>query len=62
VTAKALVIEAIQKLPEESTLADIREQIEFMAGVREGLDASRRGEVISLEEVEKKIAEWASPS
>jgi predicted transcriptional regulator len=60
-TAKAFVIEAIEKLPDESTFADIRERIEFIAGVREGLDQIERGEVISLDEVEKKIDEWASP-
>jgi predicted transcriptional regulator len=59
-TAKALVIDAIQKLPDESTLADIRERIEFIAGVREGLDAIERGEVIPLDEAEKKIDAWAS--
>lgn len=59
-TAKALVLDAIQKLPEESSFADIRERIEFMAAIREGLDAIARGEVIPLADVEKQIDEWAS--
>lgn len=59
-TAKAFVLDAIQQLPEESSFADIRERIEFIAGVREGLDAIERGEVVPLDEVEKKIDEWAS--
>jgi len=60
-TAKALVLEAIQKLPDESTFADIRERIQFIAGVREGLDQIERGETVPLDELEKKIDEWASP-
>jgi len=59
-TAKAFVLDAIQKLPDESTFTDIRERIEFIAGVREGLDAIERGEVVPLDEVEQKIDEWAS--
>ncbi len=59
-TAKAFVLDAIQKLPDESTFADIRERIEFIAGVREGLDAIARGDVVPLDEVEKEIDVWAS--
>jgi hypothetical protein len=53
--AKAIVMKAIQNLPESSTFDQIRERIEFIAGVRNGLDEIARGEVIPLAEVEKKI-------
>ena len=33
---------------------------EFMAGVRKGLDAIKRGEVVSLDEAEKKIEQWTT--
>ena len=60
-TDKALVIEAVQKLPDSSTLQDIRREIEFMAAVQEGLEQIRRGEVVPLDTVEKKLREkWAS--
>ena len=60
-TNKALVIEAVQKLPDSSTLQDIRREIEFMAAVQEGLEQIRRGEVVPLDTVEKKLREkWAS--
>lgn len=59
-TDKALVIDALQQLPDDSTLNDIREQVEFMAAVREGLEQIQRGEVVSLDEVESKIETWAS--
>ena len=60
-TNKALVIEAVQKLPDSSSLQDIRREIEFMAAVQEGLEQIRRGEVVPLDTVEKKLREkWAS--
>lgn len=59
-SAKVVVLDAIQKLPDESTFEEIRERIEFIAGVRQGLDEIKRGEVVPLDEVEKKIDKWAS--
>ena len=59
-TDKALVLDAIQRLPETSTLAEIRAEVEFMAGVRLGLEQARRGETVSLDEVAGKIEQWAS--
>jgi len=55
-TDKALVLDAIQRLPETSTLAEV----EFMAGVRLGLEQARRGETVSLDEVAGKIEQWAA--
>lgn len=59
-TDKALILDAIQKLPDDSTVNDIREQLEFIAAVQVGLRQVQRGEVVSLDEVEKKIETWAS--
>src|SRR5712691_6184916 len=58
--AKAIVLEAIRKLPDESTFDQIRERIEFIAGVRKGLEEIERGEVVPLDDVEKKIDKWAT--
>ena len=58
--AKTLVLEAIQNLPDSSTFDQIRDRIEFIAGVREGLGQIERGEVLSLDEAEKKIDKWAT--
>ena len=57
---KALVMEALQKLPEDATMIDIRNEVEFIAAVKAGREQVRRGEVISLDEVEKKIQAWAT--
>ena len=58
--AKTIVLEAIQKLPDSSTFDQIRDRIEFIAGVREGLGQIERGEILSLDEAEKKIDKWAT--
>ena len=58
--AKTIALEAIQKLPDSSTFDQIRERIEFIVGVREGLGQIERGEVLSLDEAEKKIEKWAT--
>ena len=55
-----MALDAIQKLPDESTFDEIRERIEFIAGVRKGLDEIERGKVVPLDEVEKKIDKWAT--
>lgn len=58
--AREIALDVIRKLPADSTFDDIRERIEFIAGVRKGLDEIERGEVVPLDEVEKKIDKWAS--
>ena len=57
---KEIALELIQKLPADSTFEQIRERIEFVAGVRKGLDEIERGDVVSLDEVAKKIDKWAT--
>jgi len=51
------------KLPgkEQEIFADfILDELAFRAGVREGIEAADRGEVVPLEEVKKMIPKWAS--
>ena len=55
---KTLVMEALQRLPEDVTIIDIRKEIDFIAAVKAGREQIRRGEIISLNEVEKKIRAW----
>ena len=58
--AKEIALEVIQKLPADSTFDDICERIEFIAGVRKGLDEIKQGQVVPLDEVEKNIDKWAT--
>ena len=53
-----MVIETIRSWPDNSSLAEIAERIEFMAAVQKGLDQLNKGEGIPHEEVKKQLASW----
>ena len=55
-TEKEIVLETIRGLPDNCSLAEIAERIEFMAAVQKGLDQLDRGEGIPHEEVKKQLA------
>jgi predicted transcriptional regulator len=57
-TEKEMVLETIRALPDNCSLAEIVERIEFMAAVQKGLDQLDRGEGIPHEEVKKQLASW----
>lgn len=55
---REIVIDLVQKLPEDASLYDIAREIEFIAGVREGFEEMERGEGIPAEEVKAMIPSW----
>ena len=55
---KEVVAHLLTRLPESVSLEQIAREIEFIAGVREGLDELDRGEGVGVAEVEKMIASW----
>ena len=57
-TEKEIVLETIRSLPDDCSLEEIAERIEFMAAVQKGLDQLDAGEGISHEEVKKQLASW----
>jgi predicted transcriptional regulator len=57
-TNKQIVEDLLQRIPEEASLHDIAREIEFIAGVRQGISELDRGESISLEEVERELPTW----
>ena len=59
---RELVIELINKLPEDTPLAEMAREIEFVAGIREGLAEADRGEGTPAEEIKRLVAEWATGS
>ena len=61
-TDKQTVLEAISRLPEEVSFLEIREEIEFLAAVREGERQADQGKVIPLEKVERNVQSWISKS
>jgi len=59
---RELVIDLVSKLPDDMPMEEILRKIEFVAGVKEGLDQADRGEGYSVEEVRRMIEEWNTPS
>jgi predicted transcriptional regulator len=48
----------LQSLPPDVSLHEVAREIEFIAGVREGLAELDRGEGIPVEEVRRKLRTW----
>ena len=57
-TTKEAAIRSIQELPEEATLEDIQERINFVAGVRKGLRELDEGKGIPHEKIREELSEW----
>ena len=57
---KQLVVELLNRLPEDAKLADIGAEIEFLAAIREGEEQADRGEVVPHEQVKREFATWIS--
>jgi predicted transcriptional regulator len=61
-SSKDIAIEVIRRLPDEASLTDIAHELEFVAGVREGIAELDRGESLTADELLKRIPEWAKIS
>lgn len=59
-SSKELVIDLIRRLPDEVSIRDIVREIEFVAGVRDGLDSFEKEGGFSVEEARAKIDEWTA--
>ena len=57
-TSKQIVEDLLQQIPENTSLHEIAEKIEFIAAVREGLAELDRGERIPIDEVERELPSW----
>jgi predicted transcriptional regulator len=57
-TQKRLVLETISELPDEVSLEEIAEKIEFLAAMQKGIDQLDRGEGIPHDEVKRQLAAW----
>jgi len=54
-TEKEIVLETIRALPDDCSLEEVAERIEFMAGVQKGPDQLDRGEGIPRDEVKDNL-------
>jgi hypothetical protein len=59
---RELVIDLINKLPADTPLQDIAREIEFVAGVKEAIAQSDRGEGVSIDEARRQMKAWNTPS
>jgi len=57
-TEKEIVLETIRALPDDCSLEEIAERIEFMAAVQKGLDQLDRRKGIPHDEVKRQLASW----
>ena len=55
---KQIVQDLLERLPENVSLHDVAQEIEFVAGVRQGLAELDRGERIPIEEIERELPSW----
>lgn len=55
---KQIVEDLLQRIPENASLHDIAQQIEFIAAIRQGLTELDAGEQIPVEEVERELPSW----
>ncbi len=59
-TAKEIAIKTIQELPQDATWEDIRDRINFVIGIRKGLQELDEGMGISHERIKEEFSEWPS--
>jgi predicted transcriptional regulator len=57
---KQLVLDSIERLPEDASLDAIAERVEFLAAIRKGFDQIERGQTIPHDEVKRQLATWLS--
>lgn len=57
---KQLVVELLNRLPEDAKLQDISKEIEFLAAIREGEEQADRGDVVPHQQAKGEFASWIS--
>ncbi len=57
---KEVFSDLLTRLPDDVSLQQIAREVEFVAGVREGLTQLDRGEGVAVEQVEKMIESWTT--
>lgn len=57
-TTKEMAIKNIQELPEDATWEDIQERINFIAGIRRGIQQLDDGKGIPHGQIKDEFKEW----
>ncbi len=59
-TTKEIALKTIEELPDTASWEDVRERINFVAGVRKGLGELDAGQGIPHEQIKAEFGEWLS--
>lgn len=57
-TSKEIVLSAVRDLPDDSSIDEIADRIDFMAAVQRGVNELDAGEGIPHSKVKKELASW----
>ena len=57
-TIKEMALKTIHELPEDASWEDVQERINFIVGVRKGLQELDEGKGIPHDKVREEFAEW----
>jgi predicted transcriptional regulator len=57
-TNKEIVQDLLRRIPDDASLQDIAQELEFIAAVRQGLAELDRGDSVPVEEVENELPSW----
>jgi hypothetical protein len=57
-TSKQIALKTIEQLPEDVSWEDIQERINFIAGVRKGLQELDEGKGVSHDRIKEEFSEW----
>ena len=55
-----MVRELLEKLPDEASLSEIAQEIEFIAGVRVGIDDLDHGRILTADQLRERLRSRAS--
>lgn len=55
---KKLVLDAIQELPDDASIDQISDRVEFLAAIQKGINDIDRGDTVPHEEIKKQLAAW----
>ncbi len=55
---KEIIEDLLQRIPDDASLHDIAQGVEFIAAVRQGLDELDRAQWIPIEDVERELPSW----
>lgn len=57
-SSKEIIKDLLLRLPDEISLHQIAQEIEFIAAVRQGVAELDRGESVTVEQLEKELPSW----